>query len=502
MDAVDFKRQLYSHESYPSLNAFTDELTNLGVEHRALKLTWKELMEYGTPSLLHYRDKIPRFVIATRVTETEITYYKSNLTKCTEKREDFVKYWNGVTLYVVEPSIFSWKCFLKEAYVKYRNGLLLAIITLLVMLFLHTNLLEGNVFLFGLFFLKFVGFCFSILLLRHDWGRESTLEKHFCSLTKSFSCNAVLSSKASMLFGWIKMSDIGAIYFGGSLIILFLSLVKEMDREIEILGLLSFCSFPYILFSLSYQYFKIKRWCPLCLGVLLVLILEIVMNVLYFSAVGIKFPPLNSLLMTVFLILGGAIFGDVLKSWLKAYLMSEEKEIRYLALKRNRTIFVATLDRQPALEMSFSEKDILLGNRSARTMVTLAINPFCTPCLDLYGQLRDLQNRYPDNFCLNIRFMSINEEVEIGLSLISLYYQSKGLFIEAFDVWKEDKDFVMFQKRFGKIHFSDIARQELSKHLAWKKQIHLYHTPAVFLDNKKLPDIYTYEDLFYFLRYK
>lgn len=89
-------------------------------------------------------------------------------------------------------------------------------------------------------------------------------------------------------------------------------------------------------------------------------------------------------------------------------------------------------------------------------MVTIAINLFCTPCLNLYSQLQDLINRYPNTFCLNIRFMGMDEEIrdqQIGLSLITMYYQDKSLFLKAFGFWKEHKDYPLFQKEFGDIRF-------------------------------------------------
>lgn len=47
-----------------------------GIRHQALRIGWNQLIEYGTPVMLHYQDEIPRFVIATDVTSDEITYYK------------------------------------------------------------------------------------------------------------------------------------------------------------------------------------------------------------------------------------------------------------------------------------------------------------------------------------------------------------------------------------------------------------------------------------------
>ena len=503
VEPARFRRNLYVHEAYPSLKALTDVLSDWEIEHRALKIGWEQLCEYGTPVLLHYRDSMPRFVVATSVTVDGIVFYKDERERFKASRQDFEKRWDGTALYVVEPEKQDWKCFCKVLFMQYRGWLLLLVSLLLLIPLLSFSRMTDTGWFALLLVLKAIGLFFSVLLLRHEWGTRSAAERHICSLRKTFSCDAVLRSAASKLFGLIKMSDIGMVYFSGGLISLLLVAcgVAGWESVWECLSILSFCSFPYILFSLGYQRLKVKKWCPLCLGVLSVLLSEIVVHGIYWIENGISIPTGRQACLFILFFLWLALVWQLLNSWIKAYLKSEEKEIRYWALKRNGSVFRALLEQQPALDMSFSEKDIRIGEAGKR-VVTLAINPFCTPCLDLYGQLRALQQKYPTAFNLNLRFMSMDEEKlkqPIGLSLMTLYYQDKALFERAFKYWRAHKDYVLFQKEFGEIHFSELARQEQQKHFAWRKRIHLNYTPAVFIGDRKLPEIYTNEDLFYFL---
>lgn len=506
IDHANLKEQLYTQDSYPSLKALTDVLSAFSIKNRALKIKWEQLMEYGTPVMLHYQDRMPSFVIATHVMENEITYYTSDLKKKTETRDRFLEHWNGVALYVIEPDVFSWKCYFSNMFKKHRLKLLLVTICLLLFSLLGTIPIEKNPFLYGSFILKLTGLFFSIFLLRHDWGKISVAERHFCVLTKLFSCDAVLSSNASKLFGIIKMSDIGMVYFMGGLACLLSPFygIADSQNVLDILAFLSFCSFPYILFSLSYQHYKIKKWCPLCLGVLTTLSMEIVLGCIRIFINGFHIPSLYHCYITGLFFLTLALTWNLLNSIIKAYLKIEEKELRYLALKRDSSVFRSILDQQLALDMHFSDRDILIGNRDNKTKVTIAINPFCTPCLDLYKELQKVLNLYPNAFCLNIRFMSMDEEIRsksVGLTLMSLYYQNKESFTEAFEFWIRDKDYEAFQKRFSGNPFSDETRKELQKHFVWRKEIHLNQTPVVFVGNRKLPGIYTHEDLFYFLKY-
>lgn len=232
--------------------------------------------------------------------------------------------------------------------------------------------------------------------------------------------------------------------------------------------------------------------------------MEIVSGGIRLMADGFRLPSLYHCVITGLFFLMLALAWDLLNSFIKAYLNIGLKEIRYLKLKRDASVFRSMLDRQPALEMDFSDRDILIGDRENRVKVTIAINPFCVPCLHLYSDLLELLKGNPGSFCLNIRFMSMDEEARnepVGLTLVSLYYRDKDLFLDAFDFWRKGKDYGAFQKRFGAALHKEEARQELQKHFAWRKNIWLGHTPAVFIGNRKLPDIYTHEDLFYFLRY-
>ena len=231
LDRASIKEQLYTQDSYPSLNAVTDVLSAFGIEHRALRIGWDQLMEYGTPAMLHYQGRMPRFVIATRVTESEITYYTSGLRKKTEPRGDFLKHWDGTSLYVIEPESFPWKCYLANEFKGHRLQLLFATTVLFLLSLWGILPVEKDLFLYTSSILKIIGLLVSIFLLRHDWGKSSRTEHNFCTLAKTFSCDAVLGSKASKLFGVIKMSDIGIVYFTGGLAYLLFSSFGITDSQ-------------------------------------------------------------------------------------------------------------------------------------------------------------------------------------------------------------------------------------------------------------------------------
>lgn len=502
VDSKDFKKRLYTQEAYPSLKALTDVLSDLEIDYKALRIDWMQLQEYGVPVLLHYQGDVPRFVVAIRVTNHEITYLKNDLKEVTETKEVFSGHWNGAALYVLEKENQSFRCRLSEMFAKWNICILLVLTAVLLFPVFYT--VRADSWYYCLFLLKSFGLFISVLLVRHDFGKRSAAERHLCSLTKQVSCDAVLNSAASKLFGIIKMSDIGIVYFSGGIIYMTGALLlPERIYLMDILTWFSFCTFPYMLFSLSYQKFKVRKWCPLCLGVLAVLSLEIGLGVTRFIRAGVSFVPVVYWLAT------GCFFGWVALFWgylsrnMKAAVKTEENEIRFMALKRNRSVFDTMLQRQPALDMAFSDDDIILGDPDVPQIITLAINPFCTPCLDLYGKLVNLQQKHPGVFRLNIRFMSMDEErlnKQVGLILISIYVEGRDRFTGAFDDWREGKDYSSFATCYGRSGFPDTAKRILNTHFEWRKRLNIRNTPMIFVNNKRLPDIYTENDLIYFLQ--
>ena len=254
VDPADLRKLLYSSDSYPSLKSFTDILSIWGIRHQALKIGWNQLIEYGTPVMLHYQDGIPRFVIATDVTSDEITYYKSNLKKKTEPRDSFLEHWNGVALYAIESDSFSWKCYFLNRFKKYRMLLLLVMVCLLILSLFWAVPIEKDFYLYGFSILKIIGLLVSIFLLRHDWEKRGRIERNFCTLTKAFSCDAVLNSKASKLFGLIKMSDIFVLWNCRS------------SKNVGYIGTFIFLFFALYSFFIELPAFQSKKMVPVVLG--------------------------------------------------------------------------------------------------------------------------------------------------------------------------------------------------------------------------------------------
>lgn len=121
--------------------------------------------------------------------------------------------------------------------------------------------------------LKTVGLGCSYLLVLGSL--DAPVFQRFCPQGRWFDCHRVIGSPAGKPLGLVHMADLGTLYFGGSLLLLLWSAFSgHLYRHIIYLGVLNLITLLYTPFSLLYQALKVKKWCALCLLVLLVFWLE------------------------------------------------------------------------------------------------------------------------------------------------------------------------------------------------------------------------------------
>lgn len=147
----------------------------------------------------------------------------------------------------------------------------------------------------------------------------------FCPRHPRFDCKAVIGSPAGMIFSRIHVADLGVLYFSGSLLgLLICAFSPNYYYQVVLLGTLNLLALPYTFFSVSYQAFKLGRWCALCLIVQLIFWLEFWQ---FFPFIFARRPHFSFALPVLFPLL--LVFSLSLLAWLQLrYLLS-------LAYKRN-----------------------------------------------------------------------------------------------------------------------------------------------------------------------
>lgn len=103
----------------------------------------------------------------------------------------------------------------------------------------------------------------SYLLVLKESHVVSSAADALCGVIEKEGCAHVLASDASALFGTIPWCEIGITYFS----VTFMALLIFPMQLMPYLAVISVCCLPYTVWSVSYQKFKAKAWCTMCLTV-------------------------------------------------------------------------------------------------------------------------------------------------------------------------------------------------------------------------------------------
>lgn len=138
--------------------------------------------------------------------------------------------------------------------------------------------------------LKAIGLASSVFLVLGEMGHP--VFNRVCIRGEKLDCHAVMESPAAKLFGKIPMADLGILYFsGGILLIVFSGPDPRFFFQIFMLAVLNLMTLSYTFFSVGYQAFVVKKWCPLCLIVQFTFWLEFLYFLKFLRAGLPRFTP-------------------------------------------------------------------------------------------------------------------------------------------------------------------------------------------------------------------
>jgi len=504
-DKTKLKHLLASHPDNNSIYAMIDAMDELHIENTVLRLNMESLMGNGFPTVVHLKKNGGAFIVVEDIIDDKVHYYNAKKQRTCTSLEEFVAEWSNIALYAAQDEV-QWELEREKTSLK-RNLLCwrapLAVIAGLMCVMAWTVSITWSTALICLFSLCVLGIAVSILLTMHEFGESNRLLHKVCHLNRRTNCNAVLQSTASKLFGWLSLSDIGLCYFAGNLFSLILAgVAQQTNTVISWLLALALCTFPYTVFSLWYQKIKVKKWCPLCLGVIGVLWAEIALAIYYLS--GLTFAPIWP--VTVFSLFSGfalpAIAWAYVKPLWKEYIRIRNYEYLYLRLKRTPEVIRAMLAKEPACDMEFSQDEIHLGKDNASIHISIILSFDCRPCTDAWKVLIRWLKTYPDSLRITIRFFGYNllgtviEELIDALTEINIKF-GNGVLCNALSDWYEYKDIQKWKAKY----LTDVPvlpQLSSTKNAKWLRANFITSTPTIFIDNRKFP--FTLDDVEYLLK--
>lgn len=496
IDKEEFIYQIQSHSDYPSLLSIADTLSFFSIDNGAIRIDFTdlELLPNRFIVLLNKGKKKDELYY---IEQKDNKYYVLDHTKNEEiSLNDLEKNWKGIVLLIKKSEI--------ETSNKHKNKYAWLLPTLSLIIFIFTLIkLESSLVTKIFFIFPTIGILFSVAALKDLFGAKSELINNFCNLTTSTSCSTIVNSDKWGFFSYINFSDLAIVFFSSQFFgLLVLLIAGNSTVFFSIQFVLLFGSIPIILLSLYFQKFVEKKWCPICLVIISLIILEFIFCILTFD-ISFSFTRMSLLLLGLV-----SLFVSLVWFQLKN-LLSEHKDLKESQLKSNRfirnyEIFKNTLISKDKAELPFA--NIVLGNKESKTILTLITSPFCSYCKEVHEIMERILDKNGNDLqiklIIKVDLNSLDEDRKLFLrSLMHIYFnESVENFRNKMNYWYENKNIKKWldYNQVKDFSFSKIDSIYNSQNAFCTNSGNNY-TPAIFINGYEYPKLYERKHLEFFI---
>jgi uncharacterized membrane protein len=506
--APTIRKNIEQNTNYPSLLSLSDTFNRFKIPNESFRLGADQLKDIEGPFIAFWKND---FVLVRKIENEKITYEDTNGKTVTTPISEFAREY-GKIIFVAEPDEHSGEPDYEKNARKERKDMWVkislawgtaAIVLLLFGQFIFNSLNLNSSEPFSLLLItvtKLAGLASAILLLTFEVDKNNTLVKSICTAGKQTSCEAVLNSKASHLLG-MSWSEIGFFYFATTTLFLLYPGLSMTLKTVP-LAWIATTAAPYVLFSIYYQWRVVKRWCPLCLAVQSVLILELVWSVFSYWYSNETFEFTSAVIIPFLLcLLTPVVAWNFIKPvWTKSK-EAHGFEASYKRLLYNPEMFFALLNQQSAAPEGWENIGITLGNPAAKNSIIKVCNPFCGPCAKAHPVLDEIVHNNPQ-YNLKVIFTSTNEPQDRGgyVARHLLAIAQKGNHAttqQAMDDWYQSKtkDYQNLTEKYPLNGEVEKQKEKLDNMGTWCKEAGIAYTPTIFINGRKLPETYSIEEL-------
>jgi len=499
IDKAEFEFQMQSHPDYPSLLAISDTLSFFNIHNGVMRVEFSDidLLSDRFVALMKDENSNPQLFIIERIENNY--FYSYDKKPIAILKSEIEKRWLRIVLLLeksengeeTKPRINNWLWFLS------------IVIMLLLVMVLGSLKIDLSTKLFLV--LPAVGLLFSVAALKDLFGSKSELLNSFCNMTVSTSCVTVVGSSKWKIFEIVNFSDLSMVFFGSQFLGLLAFLLSGSSASyFNIQQILLISSVPVLFASLYYQKYVEKKWCPICLVIISVILLELG----YLFVLRSTFFTLAVMPIVIY----GLVFISVLLAWfaLKKLLLSK-KELKEFQIKgtrfmRNYYVFKNSLVASAKTNFhSLSSGNLVVGNENSPLKITLVTNPFCGHCKEAHSIVEEIYKKNKDNVYVDFRF---NFKIEHGNSdfekvhqkLICIYYDNgQEAFLKALHNWFENNDeskLVVCEKST----INDVKINEiLNEQYLMNRANNIQFTPSIIINGFEYPKMFDRNQLRFYI---
>lgn len=501
-DRSEIQFQMESHPSYPSLHAVTGVLDHFDITNVAARI----------PKTNESLNQIPDFFIA-QLKSAEfdgLFFVEKQQEDCSLlgvdgaskkiSQDDFLHAFTGILL-AVEKSENQEKESNTGALASYLTFGVLALVLGYLFISSMVTFLQPLLLLTAL-----VGLVIGVSIMQQELGIKNKIGEALCDGTSTNNnCNAVLNAESARLFGAYKLSDLSLVYFVGYTLTTFCLTVQ--GQSLDVLLIIAALSLPVTVYSVYYQAFKIKSWCFLCLGIVMILWGQAISIFWYYSfAWQLEFSVSATLITVTGFIISISFWVYIRPGILEAELNKRHKTSFY-KFKRNYNIFQFLLKDQPPVDTYISGlEDMVYGNPDARLELLFVTNPLCGHCKPVHSIIEKILLRFSEDVRLVIRFNIGRSNVENDPFLIAAnlrqIYQEKGKEESSMAMHEayldlNEKDWI--DKWITKDKNNSVQRDQLNLQANWCVENKINFTPVILINGYAFPKEYERADLLFFI---
>jgi len=505
------KEILEDHIDYPSILSLKDVLGGYGIQSTAIRKGAYSYCDFETPFVCNIqRKKWPSasFTVVIKNDNEIISYLDPSTNNITNiSLSEFEQIDKGIIL-LLDDSKKEDEVNFSTNKTNYRAQSLIRatplyfslIIYLISILLLFAG--DSKYPWIGLGFLtsSFIGLGLTLLLMWHEVDAHNPFLKEICGgVGKKTNCDAILNSSKSKFLGisW----TIWGFSFMATLFLVQISFENQMPFLL-ISSAMSIIAIPFIIFSIYYQS-RAKQWCPLCLGILLILALNSLFAIIFLNNESPLVQDLtyHSVSIVCFLGLLFLVIAYYTVPILKKALDSDSYKQRWRGLRYNPEIFQALLNKSSLVTYPATGLGVVVGNLEAPHEIIKVCNPYCGPCSKAHTELEELIKTNP-NIKLRIIFTASGEDKDAQTApvahLLAIQEKHGELILKhALDEWytSPDKDYATFSSKYPMNGQTKEQKEKIAAMRNWCNNMKIRVTPTIFINGRELPDSYTVKEL-------
>lgn len=488
---ADLERQYLSHPHMGTVVSITDTLNDFDIPNQAAQIDTTSVLELTEPFIAFIqKNQTEQFVLINITSNRAIEIFNGKDKPFVISFAEFENIFSGI---IVAIDKSQEKLKLIKTINKQIIYVTVGLFALVYLFIFNQQITFNNVFYFVT---ALAGLTFSLMLFAKANGANSHLLNRFCTLTKNTDCNQVLQSGAAKIGKYLSLTDVGIIYFTFQCMYLLLA-----SQHLSTLYVISITAVFFPFYSVYQQAVVIKKWCPLCLGAVGILLMQGVLAVAALQNISIQ---INYVLLALCVLILSALAWYYVKPLIKKGNQLKGKDIELLSFKRNYHLFLPFYINAPIIndEQLIDTQQIIVGRHNAAVQITLITNPLCQACQKAHTILNKLLQQYPKDLAIRIIFYvpyqnQHDPRTMIAGWLANLYFANKEKGIEAIEEWYANPDMGKFDKLKIPIKFIQGQQAFLQNHSEWCIEKRLTLTPILLLNNKLFPLIYRIDDLQY-----